>query len=117
MPNVPLNMEYYDCTKEAGRKAIDERLNEIQLPVSNTPAVPPPADVNAFCRDMEEQSNANNILKQALKPKPSAPKQPAAKKRKNKQTNKQNVNGKPAGLFLPEGPAPFAHTPLLSKRP
>ena len=35
----------------------------------------------------------------------------------NKQTNKQNVNGKPAGLFLPEGPAPFARTPLLSKRP
>ncbi len=37
--------------------------------------------------------------------------------RTNKQTNKQNVNGKPAGLFLPEGPAPFARTPLLSKRP
>ena len=36
----------------------------------------------------------------------------------NKQTNKQtNVNGKPAGLFLPEGPAPFARTPRLSKRP
>ena len=48
------------------------------------PAVPPPADVNAFCRDMEEQSNANTILKQALKPKPSAPKQPAAKKRNRK---------------------------------
>ena len=37
--------------------------------------------------------------------------------KQTKQTNKQNVNGKPAGLFLPEGPAPFAHTPLLSKRP
>ena len=92
-------MEYYDCTKEAGRKAIDERLNEIQLPVSNTPAVPPPADVNAFCRDMEEQSNANNILKQALKPKPSAPKQPVAKKRNRKYKNNMHYTQEQRDYF------------------
>ena len=84
MPNIPLNMEYYDRTKEAGRKAIQQRLNEIQLPASSTPAVPPAADVNAFCRDMEEREAANNILNRVLKEKPSAPKQPTTKKRNRK---------------------------------
>ena len=65
------------------------------------------AVLNGFCKRAEEK---------VLNPSP-----PEYLKgvfmRANKQTNKQNVNGKPAGLFLPEGPAPFARTPLLSKRP
>ena len=52
--------------------------------------------------DSREMENARSVM---------------GKAEPNKQTNKQNVNGKPAGLFLPEGPAPFARTPLLSKRP
>lgn len=92
-------MEYYDRTKEAGRKAIQQRLNEIQLPASSTPAVPPAADVNAFCRDMEEREAANNILNRVLKEKPSAPKQPAAKKRNRRYKKNMHYTQDQRDLF------------------
>jgi len=72
-------MEFYDTTKDSGRQAIEQRLNDINVPVMNQPPVRVIADVDQFCNEVQQRSAAIDELKQIRKaptPAPRPPKEP-----------------------------------------